>query len=298
MKEAFIEKNFTQKSLERLALANKILDEYKAQGFSLTLRQLYYQLVARGFIENSQRSYKRLGNLINDARLAGHVDWHMITDRGRSSDLNSHWDNPGQIVKSAARSFAIDKWEDQPNHLEVMVEKDALSGVLWPVCSELDIHFTANKGYPSASLLYNMAKRIRAQARLYDKRVYILHLGDHDPSGIDMTRDLADRLGLLAEMTVEIDRLALNMDQVEKYNPPENPAKITDSRYHAYVYQYGESSWELDALEPRVLADLVAEFVKAHRDEDLWKAALAREDSMRDELWAFVKKYQDEKDGE
>lgn len=292
MKEQFIEKRFMDKGLERIRLVNDILDEYRGQGFDLSLRQLYYQLVARDYIENSVRSYKNLGSLVNDARLAGLVDWSMIVDRSRSAEVNSHWDNPGQIIRAAANGFRIDKWEDQPNHIEVMVEKDALSGVLFPVCRQQDIYFTANKGYPSASLLYRMSKRLLDKVD-EGKNVYILHLGDHDPSGIDMTRDLQDRLELFCGLEIDIKRLALNMDQVDHYQPPENPAKLSDTRSQKYISIYGYSSWELDALEPRVLASLVDDFVEGHRDQAIWQESLDSEAEMQSELSDFADKYGD-----
>ena len=292
MREQFIEKKFSKKSVARLALVNQILDQYRGQGYDLSLRQLYYQLVARDYIENSQKSYKRLGSLVNDARLAGLVDWSMIADRGRTTASNSHWENPGEIIHSAAQSFRRDKWENQPCHVEVMVEKDALSGVLWPVCSDLDIRFTANKGYPSASILYSMSKRLITMDRLR-KKIFIIHLGDHDPSGIDMTRDLMDRLDLLSNVPFQLARLALNMDQVEQYDPPENPAKVTDSRYQAYMVEFGESSWELDALEPAVLESLVREFVEGKIDQERWAEALGIENAMKAELKEFADQYED-----
>ena len=294
MREQFIDKKFSKKSLDRLELVNMILDQYRGQGYDLSLRQLYYQLVARDYIENSQRSYKRLGNLVNDARLAGVVDWAMIADRGRSTDVNPHWENPGEIIESAARSFRRDKWENQPCHIEVMVEKDALSGVLWPVCSDLDIRFTANKGYPSASLLYSMSKRLLAAGRA-EKKIFIIHLGDHDPSGIDMTRDLLERFELLTwdGLAFKVERLALNMDQVERYGPPENPAKVTDSRFKAYMVEFGESSWELDALEPAVLGDLVRDFVEDKIDQDKWHEESIIEKNMQADLREFADQYED-----
>lgn len=296
MKELFIEKGFTEKSLVMIAMVNSILDEYAAGGYDLSLRQLYYQLVARDHIPNTVRSYKNLGNLVNDARLAGHIDWTMIVDRNRSTSVPQTWEDPAQIVDAAARSFRIDKWEDQPVHVEVMVEKDALSGVLQPVCRELGIRFTANKGYPSSSILYWLGKRLERMITWEEKEVFILHLGDHDPSGIDMTRDLVDRLEMFSGNSIEIRRLALNMDQVEQYDPPENPAKVTDSRYQAYVVEYGRSSWELDALEPRVLAGLVRTTVQELRDDDLWDDAVQRENEMRAELDEFVSQYRNGKD--
>ena len=290
MKEQFIDKNFGVKSRDRIYLINEILEEYRGQGFDLSLRQLYYQLVARDYIENSVKSYKRLGDLVNNARLAGLVDWSMIVDRSRKSAINSHWSDPGAIVRSAASSFQIDKWEDQPNHIEVMVEKDALSGVLQPVCRSEDIYFTANKGYPSASLMYQMSKRLLDKID-EGKNIYIIHLGDHDPSGIDMTRDLMDRLELFCYKAVDIRRLALNMEQVDQYQPPENPAKLSDTRAKKYISIYGSSSWELDALEPKVLANLVRDFVFNHKDHVIWQETLDREAEMQSELDDFANKY-------
>lgn len=287
MKEQFIEKRFSSDNAYKIVLMNAILDEYSAQGFDLSLRQLYYQLVARDHIENSPKSYKNLGNLVSNARLTGYIDWSMIVDRSRSQIINQHWDDPGHIVQAAAKSFQIDKWENQPIHMEVMVEKDALSGVLLPVTKRQDIYFTANKGYPSASLLYRMSKRLIYYLGL-GKDIYILHLGDHDPSGMDMTRDLADRLELFTGYPVNIQRLALNMDQIEQYNPPENPAKLTDTRANVYIQEYGYSSWELDALEPKVLAELVNNFVDEHRDKSLWQEALDKETDMQQDLNTFA----------
>jgi hypothetical protein len=290
MKEQFIEKNFKPESLEKIALINSILAEYDAEGYDLTLRQLYYQLVARGYIENSERSYKRTGDLLNNARLAGLVDWEMITDRGRNTIFPPHWDNPAEIVKAAAAQFSIDKWENQDYHIEVMVEKQALEGVLIPVCQKLDIRFTANKGYSSSSTMYEIGKRLLD--KYGDHQILILYLGDHDPSGIDMTRDVEDRLRMFADTNdIEVVRLALNWDQIEQWQPPENPAKETDARFAQYRARYGESSWELDAIEPRVLADLVKEAVYKYRDVDKWDEEINRERKMKRELQKFVDNY-------
>lgn len=298
MKEAFIEKNFSKKSLQTIATVNSILEEYRAQGFRLSLRQLYYQLVARDYIPNSQKSYKSLGSMVSNARQAGLVDWGMIEDRNRETRANSHWDNPGQIVQAAASSFQIDKWQGQPCHIEVMVEKDALSGVLEPVCSQLDIAITANKGYSSSSMMYETGKRLAWKYQDGKQDLVILYLGDHDPSGIDMTRDIEDRLQMYSRMSwVVIDRLALNWDQVEAWQPPENPAKETDARFHAYVEKFGFYSWELDAVEPIQLATLVREAVARWRDEDLWQAAVEKENQMRAELQEFADSYEEADDG-
>jgi hypothetical protein len=291
MKEKFVDINFKASSIEMLQKVNSILKDYENQGYQLSLRQLYYQLVARDIVENSVRSYKNIGRLISDARQAGLIDWNMIEDRNRATVFNSHWTDPGSIIKSAAYSFRIDKWQDQPWHIEVMVEKDALSGVLEPVCRDLDIRLTANKGYSSSSMMYFIGKRLRNK-RLDGKKILVIYLGDHDPSGIDMTRDIEERLQLYAGLSeIKVSRLALNMDQVETWNPPENPAKTTDSRFDKYLAEFGESSWELDAVEPRTLARLVIDDVKDHRDEKIWTRSIMRESEMKLVLEDFAENW-------
>ena len=295
MKEKFVDHKFNRASAELIGTVNNILREYAAQGYRLSLRQLYYQLVARALVENSVKSYKRIGNLISDARLAGLVDWAMIEDRGRETNFLNHWNNPAEIVRDASRWFMTYKWEGQRNYCEVMVEKDALSGILLPVCQELDIRFTANKGYSSSSAMYETGKRL---ARIWHRddidEIHIFYFGDHDPSGIDMTRDIGERFGLFSRdlvTHVNVHRLALNWNQVEEWSPPENPAKETDSRYQAYADEFGESSWELDAVEPRTLADLVRDSVTELIDQEMWDLVVEREDAMRAELVKFADEY-------
>ncbi len=291
MKEKFVNKRFTKASLDLLDQATIIISNFKAQGYRLSLRQLYYQMVKANLIENTDKMYKRLGTLIKNARLAGIVDWYMIEDRGRRTNRNSHWEDAGDIMETVVDSFAIDKWADQPIYMEVMVEKDALSGVFWPVCERNDIKFTACKGYPSTTILHTMGARLWRQIYEEDKEVHILHFGDHDPSGIDMTDDLVSRLGMFARSDIQVKRLALNMPQVEKYQPPENPAKVKDTRYQAYMVQFGTASWELDALTPDVLGELVEDYILQHRDTDLWIAAEEEEEGYRQELQEIVDKY-------
>jgi len=126
-----------------------------------------------------------------------------------------------------------------------------------------------------------------------DQSPVILHFGDHDPSGLDMTRDLTERLGLYAEAEVRVERLALNFDQVEQYEPPPNPAKTTDSRYASYVEIHGEESWELDALEPGMIAELITETVINYRDEQLWNEATARQEAARERLQDLSDNWED-----
>lgn len=305
MKECFVPKRFHGKSGKLLRSIEAILEEYAAEGYDLSVRQLFYQLVSKNIIANRQKKYKSLVGLVNDARLAGVLNWGNIVDRGRNAYRPQNWENLGDIAKDMAAQFKLDKWANQPYYLEVMVEKQALEGVLLPVCQELDVTFMANKGYSSASAFYRAGKRFRQRA-MEGKKLKVLYLGDHDPSGIDMTRDIFERVPMLGgdamtqttlptPLDMEVERLALNIDQVRRFNPPENPVKETDSRQNGYRAKYGDSSWELDAIEPRTLAGLVRDAVLAVRDEELWKKMVAKEERLRKQLIKFAKKYKSKK---
>ena len=292
MTEAFIEKKFAHSSLAIIEQANAIIADYAAQGFRLTLRQLYYQFVARDLIANTQRSYKRLGNIISEARLAGLVDWDAIEDRTRNLATNPHWRDPASIIAAAADSFRIDKWADQDNRVEVWIEKEALIGVVERICRRLDVDFFACRGYVSQSEQWAAGKRF-AEYRERGQEVVVLHLGDHDPSGIDMTRDNDARLGMFAREDVIVRRLALNYDQIESFQPPPNPAKLSDSRYERYFTRYGSESWELDALDPNVIQELIGAAVIEYRDEDAWRVMTERERDEREQLADVTRRWGD-----
>jgi len=285
MREKFIEKKFSPAHLALIADANAIIAEYRQQGFILTLRQLYYQFVARDKLANRQKEYKRLGGIINDARLGGLIDWDAIEDRTRHLRSPSAWDNPASIVEACASQFKMDLWRTQPVRFEVWIEKDALVGVIEPVCEELRLPFFACRGYSSQSEQYTAGKRL-ARYRRNGQRVVVLHLGDHDPSGLDMTRDNEDRLSMFAGGPIKVERLALNMPQVEEYGPPPNPAKATDARFAGYQAEHGDESWELDALEPSVIAALIRDHVTGEFDPDKWEEALAEENTAKAQLQA------------
>lgn len=273
MKEAYIDRKFSEGSMAIIDQANGIIEDYQAQGFTLTLRQLYYQFVARGILPNKQAEYDKLGSIINYARLAGLVDWEAIEDRTRNLEARAAWSSPADIIKACAAQFHVDFWKGQKARPEVWIEKEALVGVVEPICEELDIAYFACRGYSSQSEQWRAGKRFCQRWDDSRQSTVILHLGDHDPSGIDMTRDNRTRLELFTSQfgdIVEVQRLALNMDQVDQYNPPPNPAKMTDSRAEGYVAQYGDSSWELDALDPPVIAALIREAVDPLIDNRLW----------------------------
>jgi len=259
MKKAYCDLNLRGRTLTIIETANSIIDEYAEEGYDLTLRQLYYQFVARGIIPNNLREYKKLGTAINNGRLAGLIDWNSIVDRTREYLANAHWSSPADIIRDSASQYAIDTRATQSNYIEVWVEKDALVGVIENVCDPLDVGYLSCRGFVSQSAMWRAAIRLKRKERI-GKDTTILHLGDHDPSGLDMTRDIQDRLRMFGS-DVSVERIALNMNQIQEYDLPPNYAKPTDSRYAVYRDVYGDDSWELDALDPRVIAELITKKV-------------------------------------
>jgi len=288
-KICYVPKSFRAVALERIAQANKIIVEYQAQGFKLTLRQLFYQFVSRDLIPNTVQSYKGLGEIINDGRLAGLIDWDAIEDRTRNLRGLSHWSSPRNIIRACANQYTEDLWAGQENYVEVFIEKDALIGVIEGVCTQMDVPYFSCRGYVSQSEMWGASQRLIGREEA-GKRTIIIHLGDHDPSGIDMSRDIQDRLNLFGS-TVSVRRIALNFDQIE--NLPPNPAKVTDSRYEGYRALYGDESFELDALEPRVIVALIQDNIDDLIDTDLWEAAVARQQLGRDQLEKVSKRWDD-----
>jgi len=291
MKIIYKEKRFRGPTKDLIDQANEIIEEYAAQGFDLTLRQLYYQFVARDLFpedrrwrrvtatgkwvrdpdgtKNADPNYTWLGGILNDGRLAGCVDWDCIVDRTRNLRKLGSWRTPAEYIMP--NSFHLDMWKTQKEYCEVWIEKEALVGVIVDVCRRWDVPYFACRGYVSQSESWRAGQRIARRISI-GKKATVFHLGDHDPSGIDMTRDNRDRCEMFDALGVDVQRLALNMDQVEKWNPPPNPAKLTDSRCKGYIDKYGDQSWELDALEPREIKKLIEANIKKLIDVETWKA--------------------------
>jgi len=291
MKIAFEHRNFKDTSLAQIAVCNAIINEYLPQGFRLTLRQLYYQLVSRNIIPNREQAYKGLGCLMKDARMAGLVDWDAIEDRGRQPSIPTEFVDLADLVESAIRWYRLPRWEGQDHYIELWVEKDALSGVLAPLASEYHVTLMVTKGYSSASAMFDAAQR-RFMCYTDRARLAVLYLGDHDPSGEDMVRDIGARLNLLSgdgSQTHYVEKIALTWDQIQQYQPPPNPTKITDSRAQAYIAKYGFECWEVDALPPNVLQALVRDAIRGYLDEELMADVKAREEADKARLRKFVK---------
>ena len=288
MKEEFVHTDFHKPTLELIDKANQIIGEMS--GFTLTLRQLYYQFVSRGWIENTQNGYVKIKKIVNDGRLSKLIDWDAIEDRTRNLESNTHWDSPSEIIENCYYSYRIDKWANQKYHVEVWIEKEALAGVIEGICKRLDVSWFCCRGNPSQSEMYKAGKRLKVSLDKKQTPV-ILYFGDHDPTGVDMTRDVKERLDLFSGYEIQVDRIALNMDQIKKYELPPNLTKMTDTRAKKYCEKYGDKlSVELDALNPQILITLVEKSVIKYRDDSLWEESIHKEDRERRELWEMSRK--------
>jgi hypothetical protein len=291
-REQFIDWRPRDVTLGLVTTAGEICEEYSRQGLGLTLRQLYYQFVARGLLANSDKSYTVLGAAVVKGRMAGLLDWDHLEDRTRNLYGSHHESTPDDAVWSASYMYRLDKWVGQPRRVEVWVEKEALAGVVARAAGQGDVNYLACRGYMSVSEMYATAQRYRRYFTT-GQDVLLLHLGDHDPSGVDMSRDIEDRLGefLAYDTRLEVRRIALTMDQVREYDPPPNPAKMSDSRGTGYVERYGTQSWELDALDPTTLVALINEHVDAERDQDLWDTRVAQEGLDRAQMQTLSRRW-------
>jgi len=295
----------------KLQVINDIIDEYQSQGYVLTLRQLYYQLVSRDIIPNALPEYAKVSKLLKEGRMAGIVDWDAIEDRLRQPYTPSAWETAKDILISTIDQFQVPRLKGQNNYLEVWVEKDALSGVLKRVTSKYHVPILVNRGYSSASAMYDSYNRFKTAVE-NNQRVTILYLGDYDPSGIDMIRDIRDRItefmagsedfeymfddwghysfddvNELINQYFAIKPIALTIEQIREYNPPPNPAKISDPRSGKFIAELGKTSWEVDALKPEVLHALLEDEILNFIDVDLYNERVELEENEKNILIGF-----------
>ena len=288
MRQKYSDCKFTAKSLLLINKINGIIADYP--GYNLTLRQIYYQLVATGDIENTMRNYKKIGNVVNKARLAGLIDWDKIADRTRNcAGRDNFFTTPKNVIINAAEQFRLGRWFNQPNYLEVWVEKDAQIDTVARACFDTDTVQFSCRGYCSQTAMREAAQRFIYECE-YGRDCHLLYCGDFDPSGLDMRRDIADRLKFFGAI-VDIRFIALTDTQIQEFKPPTNPAKITDSRAKKFIADYGEYSWELDALPPRYIEHLIKAEIDTFIDRNILTKTLQLEAAMRSDFQFIAGNY-------
>jgi hypothetical protein len=280
MREQFVHHSFGSAGVKMIEVVEDILASY--QGMRLTLRQLYYQFVVRNVFPNTEKSYKNLVALMSTARLAGLVDWDAIEDRIRVPVFPPEYANLKELVDAALHSYRLPRWKGQHYYAELWVEKDALAGVLHPLARQHHVPLLVNRGYSSQSAMYESSKRF-LEEESQGHVPLLFYLGDFDPSGEDMVRDIKDRLSMFG-VDVDVRKLALTPEQVKQYNPPPNPAKVTDPRAAQFMAKHGGSSWEVDALPPDVLQQIIHHAFASIIDTNQLEQVLVKEESDKKEL--------------
>lgn len=286
--------------MAQLEKINEIVEDYQAQGYRLTLRQLYYQLVSKNVIANHDREYKKLGRLLVEGRMAGIVDWSAIEDRLRQPSRPYAVEGIDDALQDTFDQYRLQRQRGQKNLVEVWVEKDAISNVLKRVTQKYGVSILVNRGYGSVSAIKDAYDRYSRALRYHGKdTVTILYLGDHDPSGLDMIRDIRERVGFMLdrdglEESFAVKPIALTMPQIKKYAPPANPAKMSDSRSSEYIVKYGRVSYEVDALPPEVLHKVLEDSILSEIDVNTYKNVLKIEEKEKAEIGELVEQYRED----
>jgi len=273
-------------SLALVEEVKKVIGEYS---FALTLRQIYYQLVARQIIPNLQKYYIKLSRLCVVARDESLLPEEAFADRLREIQKPSSWadlSDFGETVKSAYRK---DKWINQDNYIEVWTEKDALRGVISPITDEWDIGLLVVRGQVSRTAIYEAYQRYREKEEK-DKECYLFYFGDFDPSGLSIFNSLRERIGSFGDglLSMNFERIALTPEQINEYKLPQNPAKEKDPNFNRFTAEYGNNVVELDSLPPDVLRDLVEDCIKENLDTKKLGQVLKIEKEEREELSNFL----------
>ncbi len=250
----------------------------------MTVRQVYYGLVARQLIENTRSSYQAISNLLVQARKDGVIPWDWLEDRLRRPRQVAMWHDLPDFVNTVRRSYRRDVWADQPAYLEVWLEKDALSAIFEDALSRYGVTLNVGRGYDGWDSIHNAAERFGD-----GNGTTILYFGDFDPSGEDMARSLQERLAFLG-CEPEVVKCALTLDDVRRYNLPPDFAKKTDSRSASHIARWGDVSVELDALPAAVLRQRLIEEVEARMDLDVLAATRQLEQADREQLIRLLDK--------
>lgn len=270
-----------------------------------TVRQVFYQATSRGLVGKTEQEYGgTVCRLLGELRRSGEMPFAWLADNSRWMRKPTSWETLGDWATNQAHFFRRALWADQPHYVEVWLEKDALSGVLYPVTSRWDVPLMVTKGYSSLSFLYSAAESIADQG----KATTIYYLGDHDPTGVDIPRktkqDLLQFLGEMGfcdgdgyrwnedtdewEEAFSFERLAVHPLQITRWNLPSRPTKKSDTRSKGFE---GDSV-ELDSIAPDDLRGMVEQAIESHVDDDALEAHRLEERLMRESLASLPAMFQ------
>lgn len=260
------------------------LQEYKP----LTLRQVYYQLVGQGFIENNNSQYTMLSQLLKWARIEGHISWDDIEDRVRKLHDLTGWTDSKDFIDTSLyyflNNYSRNRLQTQEKFIEIWIEKDALSSLFRKIAGRYSVSVVVCRGFSSISFLQEYKERVLHHP---EKEPVLLYFGDFDPSGVEMLSAMETTFrDEFHVQNIRFRRVALLKEDILKYQLPHSPEAIkkTDTRTAKHVQQYGELAVELDALRPDVLEAKISEAIESEIDMELYNEEYQNESADIDKL--------------
>jgi len=272
------EVKFQKKTVELMGKVKGILKEYKQQGIKITLRGLFYQLVSRDIIPNNSKSYGKLSRDLTKARYSGLIAWDSIVDNSNFLDICNFFSNVEDLIKAAKQSYRLDRWADQNCYIEVWVEKDALRSVVQPITNKYQINLFIPGGRVSTTMIYDASRRFEVQQQK-GKKCILFYLGDYDPCGLDMIlRDIPKRFETL-ENDITIIPLALTVEQIEQFDLPTDQITKTKDNNRGWYSKLTSTDkcWELDALKPTVIQEIIEKSILDFLDMDKYSLIVEKE---------------------
>lgn len=267
-----------------LEQVHAVLTEYRAH-LPLTLRQVFYRLVGKYGYPKTERDYKALGEVLNRARRAHLIDFAAIRDDGMTRLDDVGWtdaDDCRDAIRSTANDYHIDRQRGQARRVVLWCEAAGMAPQLERVGRPYSVPVYSSGGFDSVTVKHDMAETFAERPTL------VLHVGDHDPSGVHIYGSLvADILAFGEDLgaDVEFSRLAVLPAHIEQFNLPTAPPKATDHR--AFTGQ----TVQAEALPPDVLADLILTGITTSLDMAAYGRALNEEAAERDELVAWLEEH-------
>jgi hypothetical protein len=259
------------------------LYEIVAEMRPMTVRQVFYQATVRGIVEKSEAGYTKVQTDLVLMRRSGELPYGWLADNTRWQRKPTTFGSIEEALEDTARFYRKSLWADADAYVEVWLEKDALSGVVYPITNKYDVPLMVARGYASLSFLHSAAEYINE----LDVPTYIYHLGDYDPSGVDAGNKIEKTLKELApDAEIHFERIAVNPEQIERWKLPTRPTKASDTRSK----NFGEVSVELDAIDPDRLRNLVQHVIWRHLPLRQFEVLKAAEESEREFFLGLINK--------
>ncbi len=249
-----------------------------------TVRSVFYRVVSAGAVDKTEKGYGAVQRRLLHLRRSGVVPYSSITDGSRLRLKPDSWDDADQALADLASSYRRALWNDQDAEVILISEKDAISGVVYPVTAEFDVELCITRGYSSETFTHSIAQTVR-QNNSYGKTTFVYQLGDHDPSGVDAWRSFGERVrAFAAGAAVQFERIAVTPEQIVRWDLLTRPTKASDSR----AAKFAGESVEVDAIPASTLRATVRAAIEQHIDPAVLALTRAVEASERNGLEALA----------